>query len=230
MIAATLSHPRFEAETSTSVGSKTVGPTYVGLSARPTSSPRLEVAPEFEPAVFAVVINGGPINGDPVNGDPVNGGPARSGAPVDGPRNPQAVLDELVAVLERHFGNQVRVADLALSPATASRAVSARSPEEPSPLRFGRLTIDAARHEVFVDEQPTTLTKSEFDLLSVLTRRPGVVHTRREIVVASKGPNYPVDDRSIDVQMFNLRRKLGPIGRRLQTVRSVGYRFVPNAT
>jgi hypothetical protein len=127
-----------------------------------------------------------------------------------------SLLDELAGVLELHFGDRVQICE----------PLPPRPDDEPAALRFGRLTLDLARHEVTVDNRLVTLTKSEFDLLVILARRPGVVLSRREIVIASKGPNYPVDDRSIDVQMFNLRRKLGPVGRRLQTVRSVGYRFL----
>jgi hypothetical protein len=181
----------------------------------PGASPAADVVP----GVVAVVIHAG-LPGGEFAADPA--------------RAAQGVLDELCAVLERHFGNRVRIADRSVGApligvVDSNPAARSALAEQP-PLRFGRLTIDAARHEVLVDDRPAPLTKSEFDLLLVLARRPGVVHSRREIVVASKGPDYPVDDRSIDVQMFNLRRKLGPVGRRLQTVRSVGYRFVPEGT
>ncbi|MBA4019929.1 MAG: hypothetical protein C0483_22410 [Pirellula sp.] len=96
-------------------------------------------------------------------------------------------------------------------------------------LRFDELLIDLPRREVRVDGRSIVLTKSEFDLLAVLADQPGIVFTRREIVLAYKGLDYPVDDRSIDVQMVNLRRKLGRAANRLQTIRGVGYRFVADS-
>ncbi|MCE9606117.1 MAG: winged helix-turn-helix domain-containing protein [Planctomycetia bacterium] len=92
-------------------------------------------------------------------------------------------------------------------------------------LEFRELSIDPARREVWVEGSLIGLTKSEFDLLYVLAQRPGVVFSRRQIVLAYKGADYPVDDRSIDVQMFNLRRKIRSAGSVLQTIRGVGYRF-----
>lgn len=96
-------------------------------------------------------------------------------------------------------------------------------------LRFDELSIDIPRREVRVDGRLITLTKSEFDLLAVLADQPGIVFSRREIVLAYKGLDYPVDDRSIDVQMVNVRRKLGRAAKRLQTIRGVGYRFVADS-
>lgn len=92
-------------------------------------------------------------------------------------------------------------------------------------LEFQEISIDPARREVWVEGSLIGLTKSEFDLLYVLAQRRGVVFSRRQIVLAYKGADYPVDDRSIDVQMFNLRRKIRGAGSALQTIRGVGYRF-----
>jgi len=70
------------------------------------------------------------------------------------------------------------------------------------------------------------LTFSEFEILYMLARRPGWVYTRNQIVNAVKGDDYPVTERSIDVQIVGLRKKLGHIaGNAIETVRGVGYRF-----
>jgi two-component system phosphate regulon response regulator PhoB len=58
-----------------------------------------------------------------------------------------------------------------------------------------------------------------------MARRPGWVFTRFQIVDAVKGEDYPVTDRSVDVQIVGLRKKLGPAGKYIETVRGVGYRF-----
>ena len=61
--------------------------------------------------------------------------------------------------------------------------------------------------------------------LHFLAKRPGWVFTRYQIVDGIRGPNYPVTERAIDVQIVALRRKLGECGAAIETVRGVGYRF-----
>ena len=87
------------------------------------------------------------------------------------------------------------------------------------------IQIDERRHEVSVDGARVDLTSSEFSLLNFLANHPGWVYTRSQIVKAVHGENYPVTDRSVDVMVLSLRRKLGPRGKAVETVRGVGYRF-----
>jgi len=87
------------------------------------------------------------------------------------------------------------------------------------------LTIDTARHEVLVRDEPLALTATEFNILLFLARRPGWVFTRDQIISAVKGDDYPVTDRSVDVQIVGLRKKLGDLGLCIETVRGVGYRI-----
>lgn len=87
------------------------------------------------------------------------------------------------------------------------------------------LKIDSARFEVLVEGQVTEMTHSEFKILHYLAQRPGWVYTRGQIVSALHGENYAVTDRTIDFQMVGLRKKLGPKGDCIETVRGVGYRF-----
>ncbi len=103
-----------------------------------------------------------------------------------------------------------------------ARAVSA---DEHTPLRIGDLVIDPGRHEVLVKGQVVDLTFTEFRVLHLLARRPGWVYTRAQIVEEVRGEEYPVTDRSVDVHMVALRRKLLGCGKMLETVRGVGYRF-----
>lgn len=98
-------------------------------------------------------------------------------------------------------------------------------PDENTVLRLHNLVIHPGRREVLVDGQPATLTFTEFGILAYLARRPGWVFTRSQIVDAVRGDDYPVTDRSVDVQVVGLRRKLGDAGRLIETVRGVGYRF-----
>lgn len=92
-------------------------------------------------------------------------------------------------------------------------------------LRIHGIEIHMGRHQVFVSGNPIDLTFSEFQILAFLAKRPGWVFTRSQIVDAVRGDNYPVTERSVDVQVVGLRRKLGDFGEYIETVRGVGYRF-----
>lgn len=92
-------------------------------------------------------------------------------------------------------------------------------------LKAHDLTINPGRHEVLCGRTAVELTASEFRLLHFLARRPGWVFTREQIVDGVKGEDYAVTDRSVDVQVVSLRRKLGKRGDYVETVRGVGYRF-----
>lgn len=109
------------------------------------------------------------------------------------------------------------------------RAVLRRRAVEPGDecdvLTRGPIEIDRTHHAVRIDGQPVALTLSEFKTLDLLMRRPGVVFSRYQIVDAVHGEDYPVTDRSVDVQIVGLRRKLGRHGERIETVRGVGYRM-----
>ncbi|MDX9755307.1 MAG: response regulator transcription factor [bacterium] len=87
------------------------------------------------------------------------------------------------------------------------------------------LVVHGGRHEVLADGQPVDLTFTEFKVLQLLAKRPGWVFTRNQIIDAVRGDDYPVTDRSVDVQIVGLRKKLGPYGELIETVRGVGYRF-----
>lgn len=96
---------------------------------------------------------------------------------------------------------------------------------EAEPIQIHNLTIHPGRHEILVDGRAIDLTATEFRVLTFLARRPGWVFTRYQIVDAVHGENYPVTERSVDVQIVGLRKKLGEAGKLIETVRGVGYRF-----
>jgi two-component system alkaline phosphatase synthesis response regulator PhoP len=87
------------------------------------------------------------------------------------------------------------------------------------------LAINPGRHEATLAGRLLELTYTEFALLLFLARRPGWAYTRTQIVDAVKGEDYPVTERSVDVQIAGLRKKLGTFGSYIETVRGVGYRF-----
>jgi two-component system phosphate regulon response regulator PhoB len=97
--------------------------------------------------------------------------------------------------------------------------------DEASPFSLQGIEIDPRRHEIHVDGKLLELTATEFKMLQFLARRPGWVFTRYQIVDGIRGPNYPVTERSVDVQIVALRKKLGERGKLIETIRGVGYRF-----
>jgi two-component system phosphate regulon response regulator PhoB len=92
-------------------------------------------------------------------------------------------------------------------------------------LKVQDLTIDPSRREVLIEGKPVQLTFTEFNILHILAKRPGLVFTRYQIVDAIRGSDYLVTDRAVDVQIVSLRKKLGRYGEYIETVRGVGYRF-----
>ena len=89
----------------------------------------------------------------------------------------------------------------------------------------GDMVIDRARHIVTIEGETIDLTLSEFELLSFLADKKGWVFTRGQIVDAIHGENYAVTERSIDVIIVGLRKKLKNHAAMIETVRGVGYRF-----
>lgn len=92
-------------------------------------------------------------------------------------------------------------------------------------IKHGRLHIDLRKHEVTVEGQSVNLTYTEFAVMSLLAAKPGWAFTRSQIVDNVRGYNYSVTDRSVDVQIVGLRRKLGIYGHYIETLRGVGYRI-----
>lgn len=94
-----------------------------------------------------------------------------------------------------------------------------------SVLTIHEMTIHPGRHEIVVKGKQIELTLTEFKILHLLARRPGWVYTRYQIVNEIRGDEVLVTDRAVDVQIVGLRRKLGTLGKYVETVRGVGYRF-----
>lgn len=92
-------------------------------------------------------------------------------------------------------------------------------------VRRGELTIDLTRHEVSCRGKLVELTASEFRLLHFLAQHPGHVFSRSELIDGALGREITVVDRTIDVHITGVRRKLGDCGDWIETVRGFGYRF-----
>jgi two-component system phosphate regulon response regulator PhoB len=87
------------------------------------------------------------------------------------------------------------------------------------------VTVDRVRHQAVAEGTPLALTRSEFRLLDTLIRQPGRVFHRAELIDAALGEDTMVMERTIDVHIRALRRKLGERAEVIETVRGVGYRF-----
>jgi two-component system response regulator MtrA len=94
-------------------------------------------------------------------------------------------------------------------------------------LRMGDLRIDLEQRRVAAAGEPVKLTRVEFDLLAALARRPGAAVSRAWLVQNVLDPEREGGERTLDVHVFRLRKKLGPCARRLATVWGVGYRLEP---
>jgi two-component system phosphate regulon response regulator PhoB len=106
--------------------------------------------------------------------------------------------------------------------AASREPVGAAAPA--SPIEHGGIRLDGSRHEVLAGGRRVELSATEFAVLELLLRSPGRVFTRSQIIDAVKGPDYPVTDRAVDVQVLSIRRKLGDQAEALETIRGVGYR------
>ena len=91
-------------------------------------------------------------------------------------------------------------------------------------VKVHNIKIDPHRYEVLIGSKSVEFTHSEFKILYFLCKNPGRVYTRDQIIDSVKGEDYPVTDRSVDVQLVSLRKKLGLSGKVIETVRGVGYR------
>ena len=87
------------------------------------------------------------------------------------------------------------------------------------------LTINPGKFEILINSKPVSLTLTEFQILHQLAKKPGWVFTRDQLIDLTRGEDTIITDRSIDVQIVGLRKKLGKVGQLIETVRGVGYRF-----
>ncbi|MEK7467261.1 MAG: response regulator transcription factor [Planctomycetota bacterium] len=108
--------------------------------------------------------------------------------------------------------------------AVLRRASGPAEGEDAAGVSHGDLQLDPGRHEVLVKGKPVTLTATEFRLLHTLLKRPGQVFSRDRLIDGAIGEDAHVVDRTIDVHVTALRKKLGKSGAMIETVRGVGYR------
>ena len=92
-------------------------------------------------------------------------------------------------------------------------------------LTVHEIEINMSRHLVTYKGEAVDLSVTEFTILEFLARNPGWVFSRNQIIGAVKGDDYPVTERSVDVQILGLRKKLKDGGKYIETVRGIGYRM-----
>lgn len=95
-------------------------------------------------------------------------------------------------------------------------------------IKLADLVIDEGRHIVLINDKPLKLTLTEYQILLVMAKRPGWVFSRAQLIDELREGHHVITDRAIDVQITNLRKKLGNYGKYIETVRGVGYRMREN--
>ncbi len=108
------------------------------------------------------------------------------------------------------------------------KALLRRSSEfssKPSNIARGLLSINPASHQVCCGDKAIDVTATEYRLLEFLASHPGFVYSRDALIDGALGRDVTVLERTIDVHIMSLRRKLGKCGRQIETIRGFGYKF-----
>ena len=122
--------------------------------------------------------------------------------------------------ITKPFSNAILVARV--------KAALRRTAPPTGPVRtLGLLVLDETTRTASVDDVMLSLTRSEFDLLDILSAHPGRVYTRQQIIARIQREEKDVTDRTVDTLMVGLRRKLGEWAGHVETIRGIGYRIMP---
>lgn len=152
---------------------------------------------------------------------------------------PVIMLTARSAEIDRVVGFEVGADDYVPKPFSTRelvlriRAVLRRSrPRESQSdaVVIGRLRVDIAGHQTWVDDEERTLTALEFRLLTTLLQRRGRAQSREALLDEVWGASTAVTTRTVDTHVKRLRQKLGAAGDYVQTIRGVGYKFISNVS
>lgn len=105
------------------------------------------------------------------------------------------------------------------------RRAEGAQPSKAGQRTLGPISLDGGTHEVTLDGEPLKLTVTEFRLLSCMMEADGRVLSRQALIQQAMGPGVTVTERTIDVHVTSIRKKLGPHAGLIRTVRGVGYRM-----
>jgi DNA-binding response OmpR family regulator len=139
----------------------------------------------------------------------------------------KALIQDVVAGLERFADDYVTKPFEPAILIARLRAVLRRSSPHPAVTErcFGQLSINPECRQVAASGTAVTLTRSEFDILALLTSQPNRVFSRPQILDRIRHDDYPVSERVVDFLIVGLRKKIGACADYVETVRGVGYRF-----
>lgn len=131
------------------------------------------------------------------------------------PFSPKVLVARIQAVLRRE---EIKSDSKKLLPDDEKKQKS-------SIIKLQKLSINPEKFEVHVNDKLINFSATEFAILTLLASHPGHVFSRQKIINSIKGESYPVTERSIDVQILSIRKKLGKKAKILETVRGVGYKI-----
>jgi DNA-binding response OmpR family regulator len=205
-----------------------------GLEAVRDQRPRMVILDVGLPAIDGLPIDGLPIDGLPIDGLPIDGLEvcrrlrAESDVPI-------LMLTARDGEIDRVLGLEMGADDYVTKPfsprelvarvrAILRRADGSVAREAPGVLLVGEVEVDTGRREARIDGAVVPLATKEFDLLRFLAENSGLALSRQQILDAVWGAGWYGDERTIDVHVGQLRKKLGP-GLPLATVWGVGYRL-----
>ncbi|WP_121712560.1 response regulator transcription factor [Streptomyces sp. E5N91] len=137
------------------------------------------------------------------------------------PFRPRELVARIRTLLRRSRHTSI-AATVAVSPAAPA------APANREVLTVGRLTVNATRHQVFVHDRPVNCTPGEFRILSAMAASPDRVFTRSQLLDCLADHGRPVSERTVDVHILNLRKKIETSPRRPQhllTVHGIGYKL-----
>lgn len=121
-----------------------------------------------------------------------------------------------------------RIRAMLRRPRVLQTATAAPERKMAPPRHFGSLRVDVAGRQVYIDDEPILLTRTEFDILEALSGRPGIVLSRRQLLEIVRDGPWVGNEHLVDVHIGHLRRKIGDDAARpryITTVRGVGYRM-----
>ena len=127
--------------------------------------------------------------------------------------------------ITKPFGPKILISRIKAVLRRKAKDLAPKASESSDIIKINDLIIDPGRYEVKIAGNFVNLTPTEFSILQFLAKKAGWVFSRQQIIDAVRGYDYLVTLRTIDVQMFNLRKKLGDTGKKIETVRGIGFRF-----
>lgn len=141
---------------------------------------------------------------------------------------PQNIIEGLDAGAEDYITKPFDINILHARVRSQLRRANPESKKDINQLTFGDLTINQSKCRVEVSDDEINLTNTEFQILSALCLKPGIVHTREKLILDILGDDVHVTNRTIDTHIAGLRKKLGPYAKLIETIRGVGYRLKDN--